>query len=75
MNEEINPCKKMLLKNILRILSMKNKVTPAKVCRKNIHPHVKERRQNSFMKTPTSNELKTYTSATKLRKYQNKAVF
>ena len=56
-NEEINLCKKtkMLLTNILRILSLRNKVTPVNV-RKNIHPPVKERSQNSFMKTPTSNE-------------------
>lgn len=48
----------MLLTNILRILSMKNKVSPAKaeVFRKNIHPLVKERSQNTFMKTPTSYE-------------------
>lgn len=76
-NEGIHPLtqNQNVIDSILGILSMKNKVSPAKLFRKNIHLHVKGRSQNSFMKTLTSNGLKTYTSATKLKKYQNKALF
>lgn len=53
-NEEINPCtqNQNVIDKYFKILSMKNRVSPAKVFRKNIYSHVKERSQNSLMKTP-----------------------